>query len=265
MRSANPKTWAVVATSAAVGACLIAALGTRLHAPPLAAVNLVERGDRLAGAAALSLEKVASSSCDSCHRFEPALSHPVRVRADARPNLSLPLEQGLVTCITCHAATPDHATSGARVGVRVPSPGLCAQCHSTQAPSTAGVHASLRVAAHLGTHPQARGAAGQGLDAESRTCMTCHDGVAGTDAGMPGSRRGAEAFGKEHPVGVRVAGAVGTGGTDFRLSRRSDQRIRLFNGAIGCGSCHSVYSHEPGKLVMSNQRSQLCLSCHTQR
>ncbi|NNK62673.1 MAG: hypothetical protein HKO98_05620 [Gemmatimonadetes bacterium] len=41
-----------------------------------------------------------------------------------------------------------------------------------------------------------------------------------------------------------------------------DPRIRLFDGNLGCGSCHSVYAGEPGLLVMRNERSRLCTSCH---
>jgi predicted CXXCH cytochrome family protein len=38
----------------------------------------------------------------------------------------------------------------------------------------------------------------------------------------------------------------------------------LFDGNLGCGSCHSAYSKEPHLLVMNNRGSKLCLSCHTQ-
>jgi predicted CXXCH cytochrome family protein len=42
-----------------------------------------------------------------------------------------------------------------------------------------------------------------------------------------------------------------------------DPRIRLFDGRVGCGSCHSPYAREHALLVMSNDRSALCLSCHS--
>ena len=45
---------------------------------------------------------------------------------------------------------------------------------------------------------------------------------------------------------------------------RLDGRIRLFDQAVGCGSCHSVYSMQPKLLVTSNLRSRLCLSCHVE-
>jgi len=41
-----------------------------------------------------------------------------------------------------------------------------------------------------------------------------------------------------------------------------DERIRLFDSRVGCGTCHSLYSKRAALLVMSNSRSNLCLSCH---
>ena len=40
------------------------------------------------------------------------------------------------------------------------------------------------------------------------------------------------------------------------------RRIRLFDGKAGCRSCRNLYSVEKKLLVMSNERSGLCLSCH---
>jgi predicted CXXCH cytochrome family protein len=39
-------------------------------------------------------------------------------------------------------------------------------------------------------------------------------------------------------------------------------QIRLFDGRLGCGSCHSLYSQQQKKLVMSNQNGKLCIKCH---
>jgi predicted CXXCH cytochrome family protein len=75
-----------------------------------------------------------------------------------------------------------------------------------------------------------------------------------------------------HPVDAAGAHPVG-GGTTLSDPRRQeqsrlvsvaslDQRIRLFDKAVGCGSCHSVYSKNAQLLVMSNDKSRLCLSCH---
>jgi len=41
-----------------------------------------------------------------------------------------------------------------------------------------------------------------------------------------------------------------------------DDRIRLPGGEVSCRSCHSLYSPHEGHLVIPNDRSRLCLSCH---
>jgi predicted CXXCH cytochrome family protein len=41
-----------------------------------------------------------------------------------------------------------------------------------------------------------------------------------------------------------------------------DPRIWLFEGRVGCGSCHSPFAGGEALLVMSNVGSRLCLSCH---
>lgn len=96
--------------------------------------------------------------------------------------------------------------------------------------------------------------------------MECHDGSAGPDAGSHPLAFGAgmSETSSEHPVGVFLRETERTRGGDFRIATNPDERIRLFGGKVGCGSCHSVYSPEPADLVMSNRGSRLCLSCHTQ-
>jgi len=41
-----------------------------------------------------------------------------------------------------------------------------------------------------------------------------------------------------------------------------EQEIRLFEGRIGCGTCHDPFSKLPKQLVMSNKGSRICLACH---
>jgi predicted CXXCH cytochrome family protein len=41
-------------------------------------------------------------------------------------------------------------------------------------------------------------------------------------------------------------------------------RLRLFGGTLQCATCHHPHDDSNGKfLVMSNDRSALCLKCHT--
>lgn len=91
------------------------------------------------------------------------------------------------------------------------------------------------------------------IDYESRTCMGCHDGSRGKGLGV------------SHPVGVAYDEmAWAAKGSRHRLTDRHqlDARVRLFDGNVGCGSCHNIYSQTPKMLSMPNTRGQLCTSCH---
>mgnify|MGYP000943717110 CR=1 FL=1 len=91
-------------------------------------------------------------------------------------------------------------------------------------------------------------------------------GMTASDAGAHSVRRRDIDPPSDHPIGILMRASSRTQDGDFRLAspNRLDRRIRLFDGAVGCGSCHSVYSKERSHLVMSNRGSALCLNCHTQ-
>lgn len=106
------------------------------------------------------------------------------------------------------------------------------------------------------------------LDAESTTCLTCHDGSVARGVGIgideqPGSI-GDHA--RSHTIGTiyKDHRSAAFGQTPFPMYPAStlNPRLRLFDGKLGCGSCHSPYAREDKLLVMSNTRSKLCLSCH---
>jgi len=40
------------------------------------------------------------------------------------------------------------------------------------------------------------------------------------------------------------------------------RELRLYDGKIGCGTCHNAFSKEKSMLVINNRRSRLCLECH---
>ncbi|MHC4293642.1 MAG: cytochrome c3 family protein [Planctomycetota bacterium] len=41
-----------------------------------------------------------------------------------------------------------------------------------------------------------------------------------------------------------------------------NQRIRLFNDRVGCGSCHSLYAQTEKNLVDRYEMGVLCRQCH---
>jgi predicted CXXCH cytochrome family protein len=207
----------------------------------------------------------SDAQCSSCHTVKaPELSHPVDVEPGMQVPAFLPLsEEGRINCLTCHDSSlaahddPLKRSQGLLRG-SLRAGALCSQCHGDGSLASAGgSHAFTELPAHL---EQSMGALGpiagtsQGIDRESRTCIGCHDGT--TASNMVDA---------SHPFGVPYAGSlpVADGGS-FRLTPayRLDARIRLFDGAIGCGSCHSPYSKREKMVVMRNDYNQLCASCH---
>ncbi|NOG53760.1 MAG: hypothetical protein HND57_05445 [Planctomycetes bacterium] len=235
--------------------------------------------------------------CGNCHRPNALSSHPVGVRAGMKVPDDLPLDNGRITCLTCHNGDDSEAHGLARQNGRpllrgdVTPAQLCARCHESYGDSRRDAHANALQTAHLGWDSgkpsgspdrfKARGedwAFASDLDMVSQTCMACHDDLnapSGTgDAGPQWAVRGTgEIIGGSfsvpgagsHPVGVRMDGLGSNrlGAMEVKSGfelRGSD--MQLVDGMVSCVTCHSLYSRQSNLLVMSNERSQLCFSCH---
>lgn len=149
--------------------------------------------------------------------------------------------------------------------LRVEAELLCSQCHSGDAMTAKSMHPTALGRAHLAAVDRTGGSAGK-LDQESRTCLSCHDGMLAGDAAHSDS---VGVGSDNHPVGITYGNTLrGTGPIKYKsdmpvvAASALNPRLRLFNGQIGCGSCHSLYSKEKQYLAISNDRSRLCLSCH---
>jgi predicted CXXCH cytochrome family protein len=212
------------------------------------------------------------ADCVSCHRFKPILSHPVGVRPAMPMPSGFPLRDGRITCTTCHevgSAEGAAAGQGQRPQLRGGKEGaaFCSECHQGSMTNRLAAHGQGIPFAHLPASGDQQGETAFGLDLESRSCMECHDGINGRDAGRHASRSGRFEAGQDHPVGVKYRSRPKSAhAEEIRLvnARALDPRVRLFDSAVGCGSCHSVYSSMENLLVMSNHGSQLCLKCHEQ-
>lgn len=211
----------------------------------------------------------ATAMCQRCHNLDPLFSHPVDVNPTMRVPTGMPLENGKVTCLTCHelshiathTQTKVNKNASLRSGLTATT--ICSACHTGRTADTAKMmHPTAIGRAHLPTRSTASTSAG--LDSESRTCLSCHDGTLASDVGIGGGDIiGDHAQG--HPVGIRYQNGLRNGQPremPVRPAAALDTRVRLFNGNIGCGSCHSPYSKQKGQLIMSNLGSKLCLSCH---
>lgn len=231
---------------------------------------IVLSGPRAAVAGEVGALPAGIGACVSCHTMDSALSHPLLVAPSRGAPARLPLDAGRMTCLTCH--DQDKAQGHDSRGTQGESylrgaetaGGLCIQCH-TGGPDAASAHAAGLGRAHLlrGSRRSGPHQAGR-LDEESKACVGCHDGSTASDAGshaLPFSPGGDPS---DHPIGVLVNAKTQREDCGIRSSQAIDTRVRLYNNAIGCGSCHNVYSDQKDLLVISNQRSALCLSCHVQ-
>lgn len=206
-----------------------------------------------------------ATRCTDCHAMDAGFSHPVGIAPSMPMPSSLPLQGGLITCLTCHEPTPHDSALG-RAFLRAPLSGAsrCDACHQP-GDARSNPHATLGIPAHLSnprtsSHPSLPRHAG--LDAESRDCVSCHDGSAASDAGAHTLANRLDPA-SEHPVGIRYdSRARPHAEMPLIPVQRLDPRIRLFDDRLGCGSCHSPYATHPNLLVMRNDRSALCLSCH---
>lgn len=175
----------------------------------------------------------------------------------------LPLINGRIACTTCHDADPAHPRLDARGALLRAEPAtLCAACHDRSARGSRGSHHASVSRAHL-HWPAAAGRsrfASEALDLESATCVSCHDGTVASLARSrpPGGLK--RPLAGEHPIGVEQRRRWPD--DHLRPAQSLDPRIRLFEGRVGCGSCHSPYADREAMLVISNDRSRLCLSCH---
>jgi predicted CXXCH cytochrome family protein len=208
--------------------------------------------------------------CGRCHQIDSIFTHPVGVIPTMDVPSNLPLQDGRITCVTCHdnsaeshAQARDNHTSMLRDSNVVGN--FCTQCHDPHETTRSSQHGAVLGRAHLAwpgnSDEQTTANAGE-FDQETQTCLTCHDGSVSMEA--PIAEGNSNTFAAEHPVGVSLMGQHLQSGTLFQLRSPGtiDHRIRLFDGRIGCTSCHSPFSTEPKLLVMPNRKSRLCLSCH---
>jgi predicted CXXCH cytochrome family protein len=206
--------------------------------------------------------------CGTCHETDALFSHPVDIAPVLKVPAKFPLENGLMTCATCHQDEDSSQHAAARMNhsllLRTSNTGraFCAECHDLASTARASQHATFLGQAHL-AWPAPKHAftatAAKPLQDTTRSCLTCHDGNIATDVNMGriGSFEGPNPA--DHPVAIPYQS---TGGTALNPLSSLDLRIKVIDGQVGCVSCHSPYSRQKSLLVMSNIGSKLCLSCH---
>jgi len=211
-----------------------------------------------------------SCSKSGCHDLDSALSHPVGVRPTGIAEPDMPLDQdSCITCLTCHTmpSSPDKDKMTATM-LHVPSEaGFCAKCHLKMGgTSMEQSHWQFSTYAHLGPiNPNGRHFPNSEtfgcIDKESHSCLGCHDTISASTEQVSWSKPARQKDMSDHPIGMSYQDiAARKANRYFPLS--NVRQIRLFDGRLGCGSCHSLYSSHQKKLVTNNERSELCVKCH---
>ncbi|MCP4250995.1 MAG: hypothetical protein GY778_28490 [bacterium] len=209
-------------------------------------------------------------------RYGPGVTnHPVHVVPSAAIDVPAdwPLEaEGTIGCLTCHTQLPPFGSveqpflRGSADGL--PGRAFCATCHTSDSTRSAqSQHWTAMSSAHTRNRTETnRGHSGM-LDAESRQCMACHDGVGASDAknstpwnrgpGHLGDRK------RNHPVGVDYPSHGNRkSSTPLRPATMLPEEVRLPGGQVSCVSCHDLYARDPARLTVPIERSALCFTCH---
>jgi len=228
-----------------------------------------------AGAAARRMTAPITMLCGACHEkiLSEGYMHPV----DVRPQrvvipADMPLSpSGELTCGTCHDihsdyftpyGTPSHFLRRQETGKA-----FCRTCHKDLNALSGGHEASLGEAHFRSQYVVT--ASSQDIDPMSKNCISCHDGAFAASATIKaGAWTHEQSFLSHdrgsHPIGMNYEAARINRGrkTDLKPLSAVDRRIRFFDGKVGCGSCHDPYSTIRKRLVMSDENSKLCFSCH---
>ena len=107
----------------------------------------------------------------------------------------------------------------------------------------------------------------QGIDSLSKDCLACHDGGAASNIDVdyknaPGQHATHYDGKKQHPIGMNYAAYVAMGSRNYKPVPEYSSKMVFVDGKVGCLTCHNPLNPEEKHLVMSDQGSALCLSCH---
>ena len=210
-----------------------------------------------AGKLKMSINQACTAS--GCHNLESGLNHPVDVRAEKAPQ-NLPLDDSSrITCLTCHQENAASASPEKRTSLRLEARELCGSCHRQgSGNSRARLHWESANKAHLAQittqkrDPLVPAEKEGAIDQESRSCLACHDRVTVTIPGENEAHEQRQARRQNmsnHPIGMSYGQISRSHSRDFKSPLALGPRVRLFEGRVGCGSCHSPYSATPKLLV----------------
>jgi predicted CXXCH cytochrome family protein len=207
------------------------------------------------------LKTMFNSKCVSCHTdLKQSQPHPVDISTDISIPSDMPLVNGRLGCITCHFFHPSSAIYGNRSGNLLRRSGrgavFCNACHQIDEKGHVVFENIHRVSLRLSDGISR-------LDIYTLQCVECHDRYLDRSFGSVTEGK-QSSFNRlsNHPVGVSLDRLAVKKPRKFNSPHALPKEIRLFNGKVGCGTCHNAFSKEKSMLVMNNWRSRLCLKCH---
>ncbi|MBF0135656.1 MAG: cytochrome c3 family protein [Magnetococcus sp. DMHC-1] len=202
--------------------------------------------------------------CLDCHPKALQTSHPSGIFPKSIIPADFPLDwKGEMTCSSCH--TPHGREPGL---MRSSQRGMkfCQSCHEAKffdrMPDRG---ASLVRSGHLNPTQTNRTSV---LDAVTLECLSCHEELGDTNkvglemSGMGGGIMRHFGSSTNHPIGTVYEKVSKTRNSGYRNVHMLPPEIALPDGKISCVSCHKSYAEKHGVLVMSNEGSNLCLTCH---
>lgn len=199
-------------------------------------------------------------ACETCHSENARiLSHPTDVYPTISIPKDMPLTEGRLTCLTCHYThnDKDKQFTQRHYFLRRQIRGIifCSACHKLDH----NKHIIFRNA-HKGVYDEMN--INTRIDPMSLECIQCHDRKL-SDPKLLGAGSWMH-LGKKfnHPIGIKYRDVSSRKMNGFNPPESIRREVKLFNGKIGCGTCHNIYSKEKGMLSMSNRDGKLCTQCH---
>lgn len=249
-----------------------------LHHFDISCSNCHGQGDPIGlSRAGRDLNVDINRSCTSfgCHNYDRSMNHPVGMTVDTKVPDFMPLDKNSeMTCLTCHDQNiSDDSEQNTQRTLQVKQDqDICASCHEAMNPGfDNSLHWQFSSKAHLGNispnsdHDTQQVSLASGIDVESRTCVTCHEDVSVTIPQLHETRSQKQLRYKsmtDHPIGMEYADVFARDAGRYKKNYTKFDNVRLFDGKVGCGSCHSLYSKEKGYLITTNEDSELCRKCH---
>ena len=158
----------------------------------------------------------------------------------------------------------------------VPGGNKCSFCHTPHGalPGTALWNRELSKAVYKIYQSSSTDAEIGQPTGSSKLCLSCHDGTIAMNSTFdnPGGTSYIQGRGKnlgtdlsdDHPISFYYSPSISAKDFQIKPAHSLPEQLKLDkNEEVQCTTCHDPHEDKFGKmLLMSNQRSQLCLSCH---